>query len=1111
MPAFWVTINPTDLQSPLVLNLAGVELPLDGLSEDIQRIRHHTATMNPAAVAQFFYTVCSGIFEALLQANSGECGILGHISNYFGVVETNGRGMLHLHCLVWLTGNIGFHDLRTRLQDDAEFAARMINYLQAIIKTSIDMAIDGVDPQDERPVPPSARDADSDGSFVYSLLSDANSVASKRQMHSKTHTRTCFKYSKGQSRECRFLFPRPLVPEAHVDCHGVIHLERNNQWVNPWNPTLTSLLRSNHDIQFIPTGAKALAAVYYITNYATKYEVSQYQLITTAAVVKRALEEAESTVDPTIEQQRIRRQGLDKFALRAFNRLSGDQEISGPQAASYILDLPDYYTLPTQVRRLNLYQFRSRFKYIAGLAPGTFTHEDEVARFTGADGRPCNILDHYQFRGPLLLSFCLYEYAKLVTIKRKSLATSEDIPFTPDHPNSERQIQNYSEKTSINTYLVAFIGSLSENQPLEDRIRGGHPETVAMQNDLAEILLALLVPWQLLPPLFLRLQCSLDSYKDHCAGIWLQIKPTLPNHLQDVAQNIELLRKSKEDATIDAILRHNARQSALSRLHDNSESEDDNGEETDLLVGTEPSADGPIDMETLYQAVSILKRQWAHSDLEEAEKVPSLLCAYEQDGLNHTLGTHLVPLEHDRMEGTHIPKESAAFYNIGPATLEQWQQRLEASGLRSSPDEIDDDYENNRYEEDDAPWTSGEDINSTNHLIPIITYEPEERSAPQGINRIGPNPTGSQVTQLVQETLPLNRKQCLVVTMILDHAIAHAGWSAINAEDQLLLYVAGEGGTGKTQIIKAIKLGYTYLQREAELLLMAPTGAAAYNIGGRTIHAALGINTYDHPQMKLSSHTMALWKEKSIIIIDEISMVSLTMLSTMNQQCNKIQAVQPDSTAIFGALPIVVFMGDFHQFAPVRAQPLWQTPKNPQSAMGQLLWHRFMKVVVLDEQMRQRDDQGFQALLHRARSGSTTMADMITLNGQVASQLPISNGLDTVCVTRLNRRRHMINRLQIMRFAKAQGQEVYIFPANHTRTQSRHNDLPIDHILGTQDGEGMAKGPGLFYYTAKMPISVLFNVCTPLGLVNGAIGIAEGVVVHPASKLFHHPLIYHFI
>jgi hypothetical protein len=56
----------------------------------------------------------------------------------------------------------------------------------------------------------------------------------------------------------------------------------------------------------------AFSAVYYMTNYATKHDVSQYQLILTAAILKRALEDAKNVADPSDTQLRIRRLDMDK-------------------------------------------------------------------------------------------------------------------------------------------------------------------------------------------------------------------------------------------------------------------------------------------------------------------------------------------------------------------------------------------------------------------------------------------------------------------------------------------------------------------------------------------------------------------------------------------------------------------------------------------------------------------------------------------------------------------------------------------------------------------------------------------------------------------------------
>ena len=71
-----------------------------------------------------------------------------------------------------------------------------------------------------------------------------------------------------------------------------------------------------------------LAVVYYMTNYTTKYDVSQYQLILTAAIVKRAIKDAKACPKLSERQLQIKLQDINKFALRVFNYLSADCEIS---------------------------------------------------------------------------------------------------------------------------------------------------------------------------------------------------------------------------------------------------------------------------------------------------------------------------------------------------------------------------------------------------------------------------------------------------------------------------------------------------------------------------------------------------------------------------------------------------------------------------------------------------------------------------------------------------------------------------------------------------------------------------------------------------------------
>ena len=260
LAAFWLTINPSDLRDPLVVKLAGVTVPRDGLRKADAAWRRKTANMNPAAIAVFFDKVCTGVLEALICPGEDKMGIFGEVSTYFGAVETNGRGMLHLHCLVWLTGNLDFFNLRTKMLKDPEFARRMISYLDSVISERIDPR-ESDDRSNESSVP-STRHFETDQGYVNALHEYGNAVASKRQVHSQNHNSTCYKYSKKGERACRFYFPRPKVETSYIDDLGIAHLRRDDEWVNPYNPSIAAAIGSNQDLSFLATRAKTLALLY---------------------------------------------------------------------------------------------------------------------------------------------------------------------------------------------------------------------------------------------------------------------------------------------------------------------------------------------------------------------------------------------------------------------------------------------------------------------------------------------------------------------------------------------------------------------------------------------------------------------------------------------------------------------------------------------------------------------------------------------------------------------------------------------------------------------------------------------------------------------------------
>lgn len=114
-----------------------------------------------------------------------------HVSNYLGVTETNGRGMLHLHTLIWVRGTYNYTTLRQWVLESYDFAVRMIRYLEAIIVHSIDNH--NLDNQKDSILRISIStcmcNRESNQEFLYKLSQDSNCVTYKQQIHSTKHNR----------------------------------------------------------------------------------------------------------------------------------------------------------------------------------------------------------------------------------------------------------------------------------------------------------------------------------------------------------------------------------------------------------------------------------------------------------------------------------------------------------------------------------------------------------------------------------------------------------------------------------------------------------------------------------------------------------------------------------------------------------------------------------------------------------------------------------------------------------------------------------------------------------------------------------------------------------
>jgi hypothetical protein len=109
VPGLWFTINPGDLVDPLVLQIAGEDVSIASLlkNKDLKELKVRTSTENPAVVATFFAKIMESFFSILVRPGDDRGGIFGHVGTYFATTETNGRGMLHVHGLMFFDGEMG--------------------------------------------------------------------------------------------------------------------------------------------------------------------------------------------------------------------------------------------------------------------------------------------------------------------------------------------------------------------------------------------------------------------------------------------------------------------------------------------------------------------------------------------------------------------------------------------------------------------------------------------------------------------------------------------------------------------------------------------------------------------------------------------------------------------------------------------------------------------------------------------------------------------------------------------------------------------------------------------------------------------------------------------
>ena len=210
------------------------------------------------------------------------------------------------------------------------------------------------------------------------------------------------------------------------------------------------------------------------------------------------------------------------------------------------------------------------------------------------------------------------------------------------------------------------------------------------------------------------------------------------------------------------------------------------------------------------------------------------------------------------------------------------------------------------------------------------------------------------------------------------------------------IFLTGKAGSGKTTFLK-----YIQTQTKKRCAIVAPTGIAAINAGGETIHSFLqlpfspfvpgngggfGAQTAGvedkHSllaRLKLRDTKLQLLRKLQLLIIDEISMVRADLLDAMDLV---LRHVRRRWDKPFGGLQ-VVFIGDMFQLPPVATQDDWEILRRfyPGTYFfdSQVIRQYPPLYIELTKIYRQKD-RSFVEILNRIRTGNVTYDDIDVLN-----------------------------------------------------------------------------------------------------------------------------------
>ncbi len=312
-------------------------------------------------------------------------------------------------------------------------------------------------------------------------------------------------------------------------------------------------------------------------------------------------------------------------------------------------------------------------------------------------------------------------------------------------------------------------------------------------------------------------------------------------------------------------------------------------------------------------------------------------------------------------------------------------------------------------------------------------------------------------------------------------------WNFVNNTDRNI-FLTGKAGTGKTTFLH--RLREESLKR---MVVVAPTGVAAINAKGVTIHSFFQLPfgpilpgngmVQNQFSRKFSKIKINIIKSLDLLIIDEISMVRADLLDGIDQVLKRFR----DRNKPFGGVQLLM-IGDLQQLSPVIKDDEWQLLKQHYSTrffFGSKAFQESNALAIELKHIYRQEDAEFIKILNEIRNNTLTSASSEKLNRRYLPNFNPSADEGYITLTTHNNRADRINTSELNKLkekSSAYEAEIdgnfpeYMFPThpelilkvgaqvmfikNDSSPEKRYFNGKIGKVIVLKDGEIVVRCPG---------------------------------------------------